>query len=525
MISASPLTISLAEANSAELRRQAARQRAIGGMQRELDKLELGGPRRHTRLRLMLAAAAAIGVALFASSSAWADPAHLYASPGGSLTSDCQDPGDPCGIGHVLVVASSNADVQLAPGTYHTNSALTLNKPITLHGPVGGPRPEIINYHKGCPSCKNVTLAIEAAGTVVRDLRVAEGSGNGGSAAAIYVDATNNSKPVTLERLVAEGDDDSAIWAQSAVQMRDSLAWAPNNSGRAIHVQDAFVPFSAELENVDAIAGAGGIGLDVPDRCVDNNCVITTTARNSILQGGFDDVSSNGHGGGAHPQVTLSHSNFRLHSPDDWITNPATNGNQTAAPLYVDPATGDFREQPGSPTVNAGTSDGLTGTLDLGGAARLSGPTADIGAFELQEPAPPAPVTTGAGPQGGTPQGGTPQGGGGATTRPRFAGVRIARRSLKAKHGKVRIAVSCPKNADGYCAGKLVLARTGGAAKHKPIGSARFMLRPGQSRKLGVRLTRAARRARRLRALASVVAHDANGARQTTSAALTIRRG
>ena len=224
MITTSPLTVSFAEANSAELRRQAARRRAVAGMQRELDKLERPRARR-TRVRVMLAAAAAVGVALLASSSAWADPGHIYASTGGSLTSDCQNPGDPCGIGHAIALASNGADVQLAPGTYHANSALTLGKAITLHGPVGGPRPEIINYHEGCPSCENVTLAIEAAGTVVRDLRVAEGAGNGGSAAAIYVNATDNSKPVTLERVVLELRHETAL-AHAGIPPRGARRWS-----------------------------------------------------------------------------------------------------------------------------------------------------------------------------------------------------------------------------------------------------------------------------------------------------------
>jgi hypothetical protein len=517
MITVSTLTTSLAEANSAELRRQAARQRAIAGMERELDKLEQGGPRRRTRLRLMLAAAAAIAVALLASSSAWADSTHYYAAPGGSAAGSCASSAAPCDAQYALDSVPTGGDVELAPGTYNVNSPLTVSKPLTLHGSSGGPQAVIVNDHSNCDTCPSVALAINSPNVTVRDLKAVQASGNG---AAIYAASLDASHPDTLERVTAEGDDGSAIWTLGRTVIRDSVAWSPNLGGIAVYAQATGEDTSVDLHNVTAVAGVGGVALDVVDGCA-GGCTLAVSAENSIFQSGGDDVSSNGHGAGYHPVVSLTHSNYRLHSPDDWIGYPTTQGNQSDPPLFVNPTSGDFREKPGSPTVNAGAASPLIGDTDLAGAARRSGSAPDIGAFELQETAPPAPVATGTNPQGGP----SPQGGSGATSHPRFAGVHIAGGSLKARHGKVRIAVSCPKNADRYCAGTLVLTRSGGAAARKVIGRAHFRLAPGRGGHVTVKLPRSLRKLRRIDAKATVVARDARGATQSASARVSIRRG
>ena len=61
----------------------------------------------------------------------------------------------------------------------------------------------------------------------------------------------------------------------------------------------------------------------------------------------------------------------------------AGTGNISVAPLFVDAGAGDYRQAPGSPTVDAGTTDPDLGTTDLDGDARTLGSAPDIGADEL----------------------------------------------------------------------------------------------------------------------------------------------
>jgi hypothetical protein len=92
--------------------------------------------------------------------------------------------------------------------------------------------------------------------------------------------------------------------------------------------------------------------------------------------------------------VTLSHSSFAsiqtgFNSGGLSYTQPGTNGNIDAEPLFANPSAGDYRELAGSPTVDAGVANPLTGTTDIVGAERSQGACAggpgvpDIGAYEL----------------------------------------------------------------------------------------------------------------------------------------------
>jgi hypothetical protein len=110
---------------------------------------------------------------------------------------------------------------------------------------------------------------------------------------------------------------------------------------------------------------------------------------NSIASGStFDlraDNSVNGPG-----VIAVSNSNFDSVSGTGAATISGS-ANQLAPPVFVDAAAGDYREAPGSPTIDAGSIEGI-GPLDLAGNPRALGAAPDIGAFEFVPPPPPPAV-------------------------------------------------------------------------------------------------------------------------------------
>src|SRR5205823_3254985 len=63
---------------------------------------------------------------------------------------------------------------------------------------------------------------------------------------------------------------------------------------------------------------------------------------------------------------------------------PAGTGNFASAPGFADFAGGNFRLQPWSPCVNAGTNFYAPAGTDLDGNPRIAGGTVDMGAYENQ---------------------------------------------------------------------------------------------------------------------------------------------
>ena len=184
--------------------------------------------------------------------------------------------------------------------------------------------------------------------------------------------------------------------------LRDSVCASPNGKA-AVYAQSASASqtpgaISVTLRNVTAYStGPFSAALLVGGV---SGAPATVNVTNSILRdvGGYADIRT--YSEQAEPvAVNLDHSNFgsvQPASPTDTITAPGAGaGNQTANPLFVNPAFLNLREAAGSPTINAGTSSGVVaGEVDLDGNPRIADGAPDIGAYEFPANTPPHQKTT-----------------------------------------------------------------------------------------------------------------------------------
>jgi hypothetical protein len=147
----------------------------------------------------------------------------------------------------------------------------------------------------------------------------------------------------------------------------------------------SFSPFTPALRNVTAWStGAAGKGLRVSST---TGYQSDLTVTNSILHGAAVDVEANADASPATWfHIVLDHSNYATAtaiSHDSSVTPPGTGTNQTAAPLLVDPASGDVHERLNSPTIDAGVTPPPPLTTDLDFSPRTQGASTDIGAYEF----------------------------------------------------------------------------------------------------------------------------------------------
>ena len=103
-----------------------------------------------------------------------------------------------------------------------------------------------------------------------------------------------------------------------------------------------------------------------------------------IADGVTQDVTASAQGGST-VAITLDHSNYnsQFETGGGTVTDPGTGTNQTAAPVYLDAATGGFHQAAGSPTINQGVNDAANGSFDIDLEPRTVDTTTDIGADEF----------------------------------------------------------------------------------------------------------------------------------------------
>jgi hypothetical protein len=324
-------------------------------------------------------------VAVLAVAPASALAANRYASPLGSGTA-CTAMA-PCSIVQAVNFAASGDVVMLAgnAGTYGTSSlplTAELFPPqidITVEGAPGQPRPVIYSNAQNMSGSTDTIVLSE--GDILRGVDI-EAHGN---FAPVYAPTATGT--ILVDHVIAHALDSSqpACTLYGAVLL-DSVCWATSGDGVIENLMfgAAVGALPVTLRNSTVIGGPFGEGLAAyPNTSVS----LSITVTNSIIRGGgglLSDIQTNTSSGGS-VSVVLEHSNYATAetSGGGSVTPAGTGTNQTADPMFVNPATGDYREAAGSPTINAGVSSADNGATDLDGNLRAIGGATDIGAYEF----------------------------------------------------------------------------------------------------------------------------------------------
>jgi hypothetical protein len=300
-----------------------------------------------------------------------------YAGPAGTGSACTQM--NPCTIPTAVSSAADGDEVIVLPGSYSLGSTtVNVTGGIEVHGQDGASKPMIIGV--GAGGGLDGLFQVSDPNAELRQLDI-ESSGQQG----IVV----NTGKVEEVFAHASGGNGFACQQLGPGSIRDSVCWGSGSSESGIGAHSNGATFNSTLRNVTAIGTNAGIDFS-PSGTSD---MITVDAKNVIADGGdaadvvADSCASSG---SAHVTIEFAHSNFDTSflSCDATVSTPSESGNQSALPEFANREGGDFREAPGSPTIDAGVADPSNGITDIDGNPRFQGAAPDIGAYETFPPSP-----------------------------------------------------------------------------------------------------------------------------------------
>ncbi len=303
-----------------------------------------------------------------------------YASPYGTNQAPCT-PALPCDIVTAIDNAPANSNITLNPGAYGSPTPIATGltdkgHDLNIHGIAGEARPVI-----DTTATHGLSLS---GGSTLSDVDVEDTSATT-SAAAIWVTAAASVSDV-IGHVSARGGIacyaegtliDSVCWSQGmdgvaatapappplttsvAATLRNDTLSASGTGGEAVQLNGASLT-TTELDLYNTVARGAGEDILVQSNSSDTTGSVSVTAHDSSFA-----TTKQGSGGGA----------FTLPSS-------SANGNQSAEPVFVNAAAGNFHELSGSPTIGAGGDSSLNGAKDLDGNPREVAGKTDIGAYQ-----------------------------------------------------------------------------------------------------------------------------------------------
>jgi hypothetical protein len=297
---------------------------------------------------------------------------EYWASP--TATGSCLSQGDPCKLPTAVEKANAAGDRVILESTgapFKPSSTLEISHAIDFGGEAGKPAPTI-------EGTLETMLKSESAGASFHDFRILDPDG----------DATLLSeKKATFSRIFVSGGFFACELIGSET-ITDSVCWGGAENGGAVRSVPAAGTHTLTLRN-DTFEQTGTPSVSFY-MIADSGTTETIDAKNVIVGSQGTEIQIQAESG-ATVTADLSNSNFAKKSslPRTTITPSTAAGNQSAPPIFANPASGDFHELAGSPTIDAGAADALIGTTDLDGAPRSQGTCAgaagapDIGAYEF----------------------------------------------------------------------------------------------------------------------------------------------
>jgi hypothetical protein len=302
-----------------------------------------------------------------------AQAAQRYASPSGTGPSSECPQANPCSLKDAIEGGKANDEVIVGGGTYTSAGGITSEvtaDDLYVHGDFGGPPPRI-----NTSAVFLYGIALTGPGSRLAYLDVSN-TGAGAEAVAC-VDG------VTVERVRVSGSGETAagLITRGTCTVRDSVALADGPNSIGLYISGEAGGTTTVVRNVTAIAtgtGSKGVlalcGICLPAESINGDL------KNTIASGTAADLET-----GSSATIVASHSNFDRAVPITPGSIVDAGGNQSAPPLFVDAASGNYREAAGSPTIDAGVADQL-GATDFDGNPRVLGAAPDIGAFESAPP-------------------------------------------------------------------------------------------------------------------------------------------
>jgi hypothetical protein len=213
---------------------------------------------------------------------------------------------------------------------------------------------------------------------------------------------------VNAQRIVVNDAVDALIATGGTLTVGNSVLSTQDNGGLGAALASCG-PADDGLLVLDHVTLVGpGAGFGLYPQCGSAGRTATLSVTNSIVRG-FGSTVRRAAASGGVANATIDYSDLEANTVDDLGGAGSVvfgAGVINADPLFAGPA--DLHLGAGSPAIDAGAPGAPADAVDLDGLPRLSGVRQDLGAYEVQQPAPPLVLSGGSGAPQPQPAAGTP---------------------------------------------------------------------------------------------------------------------